>query len=319
MCLPSSGRIGLDGVVARHMHDDQLVSDAELVRKILRDQQPQWAHGPIVEISSTGTDHALYRLGDDAVARVPLRRSATLPIDTEFRWLPWLAERLPVEVPRPLARLEPTPDFPYPWSVHSWIDGQCGTTAPIDHAALAVDLARVLRALQGLDPSGCPPAVEAYCWRGVPLHLRDASTRQAISSAHRSIDVAAVTAAWEAALNTPEWNREPVWVHGDVAAGNLIFRNRRLAALIDWACMAVGDPACDLVVAWELLDESRETFRSELDVDDATWERGRGWALSTAVGALAYYEDSNAFMADQARRKLRALLGGDAVLPPSVD
>lgn len=299
------------------MHHDQLVSDAELVREILRDQQAQWADAPITEISSTGTDHALYRLGDDAVARVPLRPSATRPINTEFRWLPWLAERVPVEIPRPLARLEPTPVFPYHWSVHSWIDGECGTTAPINRALLAADLARVLRALHGLDPTGGPPSVEAYCWRGIPLRMRDPATRDAIASTRRSIDVAAVTSAWESALDTPEWTGPPVWVHGDVAAGNLIFREGRLAGLIDWACMAVGDPACDLVVVWELFDESsRATFRAELAIDDATWERGRGWALSTAVGALAYYEHSNPFMADQARHKLRSLLGDDVVLPP---
>lgn len=148
--------------------------------------------------------------------------------------------------------------------------------------------------------------------------MRDASTREAIASIRRSIDVAAVTSAWDAALDTPEWTGPPVWIHGDVAAGNLIFRDGRLAALIDWACMAVGDPACDLIVAWELLDESScETFRTELDIDDATWERGRGWALSTAVSALVYYEDSNPFMADQGRHKLRSLLGGDAVPPRS--
>jgi len=298
------------------MHEGQLLSDANLVREILRDQHPQWARGPIIEISSTGTDHALYRLGDDAVARVPLRRSATRPIDTEFRWLPWFAERLPVEIPRPLAQVEPTPAFPHRWSVHSWIPGECGTTASVDRARLAVDLARVLGTLQGLDPAGGPPSVEAYCWRGIPLTMRDASTRQDIASSERSIDVAAVTSAWETALDTPPWAGPPVWVHGDVAAGNLIVRQGRLAGLIDWACTAVGDPACDLVVAWELFDEpSRETFREELDVDDATWDRGKGWALSTALGALAYYEQSNPFMADQARQKLRSLIGDDAVVP----
>lgn len=295
------------------MHEDQLVSDPELVRKILRGQHPQWADVPITEIPSTGTDHALYRLGDDAVARVPLRPSATRPIETEFRWLPWLAERLPVEVPRPLARIEPTAAFPHPWSVHSWIDGESGTTAAIDPALLAVDLARVLRTLQGLEPDG-PPSVEAYCFRGIPLKMRDETTRQAIAAGHKSIDVAAVTDAWQAALAALEWTDPPVWVHGDVAAGNLIFREGRLAGLIDWACMAVGDPACDLAIAWELLDgPSRQTFRAQLALDGASWERGRGWALSTAVGALAYYEHSNPFMAEQARRKLRSLLGDDGV------
>src|SRR4029450_10507725 len=151
------------------MHEDQLVSNTALIREILRDQQPQWAHGPITGTPSPGADHALYRPGDDAVARVPLRRTATRPIDTEFRWLPWLAERLPVEIPRPLARLEPTPSVPYRRSGRSWIDGECGTTAPIDRALLCVDLARVLRALQGLDPTGGPPAVGGDCWGGGPL------------------------------------------------------------------------------------------------------------------------------------------------------
>ena len=299
------------------MHDDQLASDVGLVRRILRDQYPQWADGSITAISSTGTDHALYRLGDDAIARVPLRPSATRPIETEFRWLSWLGERLPIELPRVLARVEPNPTFPYPWSVHSWVDGECGSTAVIDRALFAADLASVLRTLHTLDPIG-PRSVEAYCSRGVPLELRDKSTLEAVAASRNSIDVAAVTAAWETALHAPAWTGPPVWVHGDISAGNLIFREGRLAGIIDWACMAVGDPACDLVVAWELLDEpSRQSFREELAVDDATWERGRGWALSTAVGALAYYEDSNPFMADQARGKLRSLLGDDAESDPS--
>src|SRR5262245_54241098 len=163
------------------MHEDQLVSDAELVREILRGQHQRWADGPITEITSTGTDHALYRLGDDAVARVPLRQSATRSIETEFRWLPWLAQSLPVELPCPLARVEPASAFPYPWSVHSWIDGEPGTTAAIDLAVLAVDLARVLRTLRRLDPDG-PPSVEAYCLRGIPLKMRDETTREAIAA-----------------------------------------------------------------------------------------------------------------------------------------
>jgi aminoglycoside phosphotransferase (APT) family kinase protein len=148
--------------------------------------------------------------------------------------------------------------------------------------------------------------------------MRDETTRGAIAASRESIDVAAVSAAWDAALDAPEWPGPAVWVHGDVAAGNMIFRQERLAGLIDWACMAIGDPACDLIIAWELLDEpSRQTFRAELALDEATWERGRGWALSTAVRALAYYEHSNPFMAEQARRKLRSLLGADAVRVPA--
>src|SRR5262249_30266685 len=156
----------------------------EVVRRILRDQHPQWAEGPIVEITSTGTDHALYRLGDDAIARLPLRESAARPIETEFRWLPWLAQRLPIEGPCPLARVEPSHEFPCPWSVHSWIRGECGTTAPLDENVLAVDIAGVLRALHSLDPLA-PPSVKAYCCRGVPLDLRDQTTREAIRASRQ--------------------------------------------------------------------------------------------------------------------------------------
>jgi aminoglycoside phosphotransferase (APT) family kinase protein len=144
--------------------------------------------------------------------------------------------------------------------------------------------------------------------------MRDPTTREAIASSRQLIDVAAVTSAWEAALDTPEWTGQPVWIHGDLAAGNLIIRRGRVAGVIDWACIAVGDPACDLIVAWELFDEpARDSFHAELAVDEATWARGRGWALSSAVGALAYYAETNPFMADQARHKLRSLLGDDAV------
>jgi aminoglycoside phosphotransferase (APT) family kinase protein len=143
----------------------------------------------------------------------------------------------------------------------------------------------------------------------VPLARRDGWTREGIAAASHVVDAGAAMALWEEALAAPTWDGPPVWFHGDIAAGNLLVRDGRITAVIDWGCLGVGDPACDLIVAWELLDaDAREVLRRVLDVDDATWTRSRGWALSTAVTAVAYYERTNPFMATQARHKLGVLL-----------
>ncbi len=295
--------------MARRMHDDQIDIDGDLVGSLLREQAPQWADLPIEAVASTGTDNALFRLGDTMVVRVPLRPSATWQIERELRWLGVLAPRLPLEVPVPLFGGAPTEAYPWPWSVYPWLAGEDATATHVDRERAAHDLAGFIRALQAIDTIGGPPPGPANFGRGAPLATRDEYTRRAIYGARHLIDVDAVTAAWDRALTAPAWDREPVWIHGDIAAGNLLVREGRLSAVIDWGGLAVGDPACDLIVAWELLDaDAREVLRSDLWVDSATWARGRGWALSTAVLALAYYEHTNAFMADQAQRKIAAVL-----------
>lgn len=294
------------------MHDEQIPSDVDVLRALLREQLPEWADLPVGPVTSTGTDNALFRIGSDKVARLPLRLAAALPIATEHRWLPVLGPLLPVLIPTPLAIGQPAPEFRCQWSVHSWIDGEDAISAPVDLPSLADDLALFLRTLQAIDTTGGPPSHEAYCWRGVPLLDRDQWTRDSIAACRDHLDdVDELTACWNDALAAPVLDRPPTWVHGDIAAGNLLVRDTRLHAVIDWGVMAVGDPACDLIVAWELLDgPSRQRLRERLDVDDATWERGRGWALSTGAMALPYYATTNPFMADQARRKIEAVLIG---------
>jgi aminoglycoside phosphotransferase (APT) family kinase protein len=292
------------------MHDDQIDSDVDLVRLLLQDQCPQWADRPLAEVASTGTDNALYRLGLDMVVRLPLRPSATGAIEKEHRWLPVLAPHLPLQIPVPLARGEPTPAFPWPWSVMSWIEGEDAATTPVSGRQAATDVARFVTALHGIDPTG-GPGPRGKVGRGVPLADRDESTRWAIDAAGALVDTEAVVAGWEEALTVEPWNRPGVWVHGDVAAGNILFRDGRLAAVIDWGALGVGDPACDLIVAWEIFDtDDRQVLRAALGVDDATWGRGRGWALSVAVAELSYYRDTNPFMAGRARRQLAAALDG---------
>lgn len=296
--------------MAPRMHHDEIESDVGVVRRLLRAQQPQWADLPIERVASTGTDNALYRLGADMVVRLPLRPTSSGPVEKELRWLPVLAPRLPLAVPVPLAKGAPSDAFPWPWSVYRWSEGEDATTACFDRRKAAVDLARFIGALHAIDARGGPAPGAPNAGRGVPLAERDDETRRAISACRHLVDGDAVTDAWDEAVSAPPWDRPPVWVHGDLAAGNLLVREGRLTAVLDWGALAVGDPACDVMVAWELFDAgSREVFRAELAVDDATWARSRGWALSTAVIALPYYLHTNAFMARQARHKLAVLLG----------
>lgn len=295
--------------MATTLHADEIASDEELVRRLLAEQRPEWAGRPVVRVRSTGTENALYRVGDDVVVRLPRRPAATGPIEEEQRWLPVLAPHLPLAVPEPLGAFEPTEAFPWVWSAFRWLDGRDAITEPLAPGHLAADLARFLRALRAVDPTDGPAPASSPMRRGVPLARRDVATRSSIALAADLVDSSRVTTAWDRCVATEPWDRPPTWIHGDLAAGNLLGHGGRLSAVIDWGSLGVGDPACDLIVAWELLDEpGRTALRRELEVDDATWERGRGWALSTAILALPYYQHTNPFMADQARRKLAAVL-----------
>jgi len=254
------------------MHADEVDTDASLVRRLLAAQFPQWADLPIEPVHSAGTDNAIYRLGDDMAVRLPRIEWATANVDKEHRWLPRLAPLLPLAIPVPLARGEPGEGYPWHWSVYRWLEGENATIDRVDDPRqAATDLARFVAALQRIDPNCGPPAR-----RGVPLATRDALTRDAIASSQRMLDTDAVTAAWEAALEAPGWRGPPVWIHGDLQSGNLLAQHGRITAVIDFGGLGVGDPACDLMVAWNLLSaETRDVFRAALTVDDATWARGR--------------------------------------------
>jgi len=280
------------------------------VKRLLTGQFPRWAHLLIEKIQSAGTDNAIYRLGDDMAVRLPRIPSAAAQVDKEHQWLAKLAPLLPLAIPNPLAKGSPAEGYPWHWSVCQWLDGESATTDRIADAHQAArDLAQFVAALQRIDPTGGPLSGSHNFFRGVPLSMRDAPTRDAIEALHGVIDVAAATAAWETALAAQAWNRPPVWIHGDLQSGNLLAVGGRLSAVIDFGGLGVGDPACDLMVAWNLLSaDTRETFRAMLSVDDATWARGRGWALSVGLIALPYYSQSNPVLAEVARHAIDQVL-----------
>ena len=287
------------------MHAGEVDTDASLVRRLLRGQFPQWADLPIKRVESAGTDNAIYRLGDDMAVRLPRIHWAIEQVDKEHQWLPRLAPLLPLAIPVPLAKGAPGEGYPWDWSVQWWLEGENATIEPVaDLRQAATDLARFIIALQRIDPTDAPPA-----GRGVPLALRDAAMRAAIAEVRGLLDTDAVTAAWDMALEAPEWDRSPVWVHGDLLPGNLLVERGRLSAVIDFGGLGVGDPACDLMSAWSLFSgESRELFRAALGVDDATWARGRGHALSQAIIFIPYYLDTNPAGVRIARRVVDEVL-----------
>lgn len=285
------------------MHVDEVDTNVPLVVRLLITQFPQWANLPIEQVHSAGTGNALYRLGDDMVVRLPRIPSAVGQVDKEQKWLPRLAPLLPLNIPVPLAKGKPSDGYPWQWSVYRWLEGEDATSAPITNPRdAAADLAKFITALQQIEATDGPPPGQHNFYRGVPLAMRDDETRDAIAALHDVIDVDEATTAWDTAIETPAWNGPPVWLHGDLHAGNLLVQQGRLSAVIDFGGLGVGDPACDVMAAWTLLSaENRVVFRELLQVDDATWGRGRGWALSFGLIALPYYQTTNPVLAGIAR------------------
>lgn len=287
------------------MQVDEVEIDAATVRGLVAAQFPDWADLPIQRVRSTGTDNAMFRLGTDLVARLPRTLAAMWQVDKEHRWLPPLAEAdLPLAIPTLLGKGAPAQGYDWPWSIYRWLEGEDATTQPVaDLRQAAAALGHFIAALHQVDPTDGPPPGEHSFWRGDTLSERSPEVREALIALEGMIDTEAASAAWDEACQLPVWSGPPLWVHGDLYAGNLLVQRGKLSAVIDFGALAVGDPACDVMVAWTYLSsETREVFRETLPVDEATWARGRGWALSVALIGLPYYRSSNPVWAAIARR-----------------
>lgn len=273
------------------LHEDEVETSVELVRALVDDQFPEWADLPVTRVTEFGTDHALYRLGDDLVARLPIIHWAVDQVASDARWMPVLGPQLPLAVPQPSGVGRPGHGYPYPWLVVGWLPGRTPTVDALDQERTATDLAGFVRALHAVDTTG--GALKTGTMRGVPLAACDAVARDAIAEAGDRFDAPALLVAWEDALAADPWPGPPVWLHGDLLAGNLLERDGRLSAVIDFGGLGLGDPAADVAPAWSLLDAvGRERYRAALGYDDHTWRRGRGWAILTSVTGLDYYEET---------------------------
>ena len=262
--------------------------DTDLVRRLVDSQFPQWADLPIATVELDGWDNRTFRLGSELSVRLPTGSWYAQQVAKEQRWLPVLAPRLPLPIPTPVAAGAPDAGYPYPWSVYRWLEGEpVAVVGVADRTAFATALAGFLNALGRIDATGGPAPGEHNFFRGGPLATYEAEAMEALDVLGDEVPRDAALRVWADAMAT-SWERDPVWFHGDVAVGNLLVRDGRLAAVLDFGSSGVGDPACDMVIAWTFLSgASRDRFRAELGVDRGTWSRGRGWALWKALITLA--------------------------------
>lgn len=286
--------------------------DTALVRRLVDAQFPQWAGLPLRRHDpAASSDHAIYRLGSEFSVRMPRHPGASQQAPKVATWLPRLAGHLPLAIPEPVAVGEPDFGFPWPWAVLRWLPGEVATVEALaDSTDAALMLAEFLTALNGFVAPDLPDDdVTNDLITERPLVDRDHDTRAAIAQVTDVFPAAAMTRLWDAALGAPKWGRPPVWFHGDFHIGNLLTVDRELSAVIDFSALGIGDPACDLDVAFTLMSSrTRATFRAALGVDDATWLRGRGWALTGGLNAYTSYAASNPRVAAATTREITAAL-----------
>jgi aminoglycoside phosphotransferase (APT) family kinase protein len=303
----------------------RITVDAEQVRRLLEQQFPQWANLPVQPVANGGWDNWTFRLGDRMLVRLPSASQYALAVDKEHRWLPVLAPQLPLPVPVPLGRGEPGAGYPYSWSVYPWLGGEPASAGRIaDPVRFAVDLAGFLTALRSIDPAGGPGPGKHNWFRGGTLRTYGGQTQNALAELDGHVDTGLAREIWNSALDA-RWEGPDSWFHGDVAEGNLLLHDGQLAAVIDFGTCGVGDPACDLAIAWTLLTaEGRRAFRERLPAGEAEWARGRGWALWKTLATCVSTLDDDGGEAASARRVLGEIFteytaGGQSAAPAVTD
>lgn len=295
--------MGFSPGIAEALHRDEIPIDADLVRALVGQVMPDYADQPVRRLASSGSTNALFRLGEEFIVRLPRQPGGSASISKEATWLPVLGPLLPVAVPEVVAVFAPGRDYPERWSVVRWIEGEhpavieAGTAADPQRKELAKDVAAVVAALRGAEvPTEAVSSPDLRWYRGRPLATMDQVTRENIercrSLAGFDLDLGAAARIWDEAMKLPGAAdpTAPQWYHGDLAAENLLVRDGRLAAVLDFGGLSVGDPTVDLAAAWEILDPpARERFRGQLSIDDAAWLRGRAWALSITLMIWYYW------------------------------
>ncbi len=289
------------------MHPDEVDIDVDLVQALVEGQFPELSDLPIVEVRSTGTVNAIYRIGDRLCARLPRVAHWVADLDREWQWLPRLAPRLSLPIPEPVAQGRPSGRYPLPWAIYRWLEGETYADGQVeDETEAARDLARFVAELRSIDPAGAPRGGRK------PLRELDQVTRRHIDAAQEVIDADAALAAWQRCLQAPAWDGTPVWIHTDLLRPNLLVVDGRISAVLDFGGAGIGDPASDVIAAWSVFGPAgREAYRDALDVDDGTWRRARGIALHQAVIIIPYYAVSNPGFTELAQRTLGEILADE--------
>ncbi|MDD9899382.1 MAG: aminoglycoside phosphotransferase family protein [Alphaproteobacteria bacterium] len=277
--------------------------------RLVAEQFPQWADLPIRPVRRGGVNNQTFHLGQDKLIRMPRAERYAAQVNIEQEWLPVLAQSLSCPIPEPLGMGKPSQGYPWHWSIYKWIEGENADTLKEPYQEqFAIDSAQFLNALYKVDATKGPLAGGQNFYRGASPAIYDKETRNAVARLKGVVDSRAAIKVWEKALAS-KWERPPVWVHGDFSSGNILVKEEKLAAVIDFGCAAVGDPACDLVIAWTFLtDAHRDTFKSHVQMDADTWARARGWCLWKALITLAKLQDKNDAKAAEQHRIINAVL-----------
>jgi aminoglycoside phosphotransferase (APT) family kinase protein len=285
---------------------ENVAVNTELVGELIYDQFPEWVDLPLTPFSSQGTDNAVFRLGEEMVVRLPQTPKASLQVEKEQMWLPKLAPHLSIPIPTLLGVGKPTHQYSWSWSVYDWLEGDIATVERIGDRAdqAARSLGKFITSLQAFPAEDGPLPGEHNFYRGVPLADRDGAVQLALASVRGIIDVRKASQARDNALQVPAWNGSPKWIHGDLADSNILWSNEDISAVIDFGGSCVGDPACDLMIGWDILADAREVFRETVEPDTDSWDRGRGWALSTGLITLSRFAESRPTIAKCAVHKI---------------
>ncbi|MEC0091216.1 aminoglycoside phosphotransferase family protein [Paenibacillus macquariensis] len=283
--------------------------NVDLVARLIHEQFPQWSDLDIKPVKYSGNDNRTFHLGEHMSVRLPSEVSYVPQVEKEQIWLPFLSENLSLPISTPLAKGNPSEEYPWPWSINKWLEGETLTQAIIsDVNQFATDLGTFLIELQSIDASGGPLAGKHNFYRGGSVAVYDEESRYAIENVKDTFNEHILLEIWGLALDS-KWDSEPVWVHGDIAPGNLLIKDGKLCAVIDFGILGVGDPASDAAMAWTFFDNnSRKIFKKVLNMDEGTWNRARGWALWKALITYNGHKDSNDIIAEESYHVIHIII-----------
>ncbi|EJS69287.1 acetyltransferase [Bacillus cereus] len=283
--------------------------NVSLVEKLIQEQFPEWAHLEVKPVKLSGHDNRTFHLGDQMSVRLPSDAAYAPQVEKENKWLPILSKELSLPISAPIAKGNPSEEYPWSWSINKWVEGETVTKENVhDLNEFATDLGSFLVALQSIDASNGPIAGAHNFYRGGLISVYDQEAREAIENNKDVFDEALLKHFWNLALRST-WERKPVWVHGDIARGNLLVKDGKLSAVIDFGILGVGDPACDAAMAWTFFDKnSRNIFKEILRMDEETWNRARGWALWKALITYDANKGSNKGGAEESHRVIQVIV-----------
>ncbi|MCC2645613.1 MAG: hypothetical protein K0R94_1391 [Burkholderiales bacterium] len=286
-----------------------MIIDEILVHNLITRQFPELKNLPIKAVAHQGCDNRTFRLGKELLVRLPSKQEYTFQVEKEQLWLPKLAIHLPYQIPIPIAQGQPDVDYPWKWSIYKWLKGESALLGEINNLeSFAHDLADFMNAFQRIDTAGGPLPSTQNFYRGGALLNYDEETRKAISLLKDNVDQKAVLNLWEKAINTKYAGR-PVWVHGDISPGNILVADGALSAIIDFGQLAIGDPACDLTIAWTMFySKSRDVFIQSINMEHDTWVRAKAWGLWKALIIAAGISEANAIEVQKEFRIIEEIL-----------